>query len=51
MDGSNGMVEEYMKTMTGILMPVHGKKYAVLAAEYSKACGRDVYFQKIWNMR
>ena len=39
-DGGSGMVEEYMKTMTGILMPVM-EKSMLLAAEYSKACGRD----------
>ena len=39
-DGGSDMVEEYMKTMTGILMPVM-EKSMLLAAEYSKACGRD----------
>lgn len=39
-DGGSGMVEEYVKTMTGILMPVM-EKSMLLAAEYSKACGRD----------
>ena len=39
-DGGSDMVEEYMKTMTGILMPVM-EKSMLLAAEYPKACGTD----------
>jgi hypothetical protein len=35
------MVEQYIETMTNILLPVM-EKSTLLAAEYSKACGRDV---------
>jgi|TARA_R110001583_G_scaffold59806_1_gene177865 hypothetical protein len=40
-DGGNGMVEQYIETMTNILLPVM-EKSTLLAAEYSKACGRDI---------
>jgi hypothetical protein len=40
-DECSGMVEQYIKTMTDILLPVI-EKSTLLAAEYCKACGRDV---------
>jgi hypothetical protein len=40
-DGGDRMVEQYIETMTNILLPVM-EKSTLLAAEYSKACGRDV---------
>jgi len=40
-DGGNGMVEQYIETMTNILLPVM-EKSTLLAAEYAKACGRDI---------
>ncbi len=40
-DTGNGMMEQYIQTMTNIMLPVM-EKSALLAAEYSKACGRDV---------
>ena len=39
-DGGDRMVEQYIETMTNILLPVM-EKSTLLAAEYSKACGRD----------
>jgi hypothetical protein len=35
------MMEQYIETMTNILTPVM-ERATILAAEYSKACGRDV---------
>ena len=40
-DEGNGMVEQYIETMTNILLPVM-EKSTLLAAEYAKACGRDI---------
>ena len=39
-DGGDRMVEQYIETMTNILLPVM-EKSTLLAAEYAKACGRD----------
>ena len=39
-DGCDGMIEQYIQTMTNILLPVM-ERSTLLAAEYSKACGRD----------
>ena len=39
-DGGDAMVEQYIQTMTNILLPVM-EKGITLACEYSKACGRD----------
>ena len=39
-DAGDRMAEQYMETMTNILVPVL-EQAVVLAAEYSKACGRD----------
>ena len=39
-DAGDRMAEQYMETMTNILLPVL-EQAVVLAAEYSKACGRD----------
>ena len=36
----NKMMEQYIETMTNILLPVI-ENATLLAAEYSKACGRD----------
>jgi hypothetical protein len=38
--GGNMMAEQYIETMTNILLPVL-ERGTLLAAEYSKACGRD----------
>lgn len=40
-DTGNGLMEQYIETMTNIMVPVF-EKSAKLATEYSKACGRDV---------
>jgi hypothetical protein len=40
-DGGDRMVEQYIETMTNILLPVM-EKSTLLAAEYAKACGRDI---------
>ena len=39
-DAGNMMAEQYIETMTNILLPVI-ERSTLLAAEYSKACGRD----------
>ena len=39
-DAGDRMAQQYMETMTNILLPVL-EQAVVLAAEYSKACGRD----------
>jgi hypothetical protein len=39
-DGGDGMAEQYITSMTNILLPVF-ERGVILAAEYSKACGRD----------
>jgi len=39
-DAGNMMTEQYIETMTNILLPVI-ERSTLLAAEYSKACGRD----------
>tara|TARA_B100001758_G_scaffold129276_2_gene111238 strand:+ start:4633 stop:5064 length:432 start_codon:yes stop_codon:yes gene_type:complete len=39
-DDGSAMAEQYTQTMIGILMPVM-ERSMILAAEYSKACGRD----------
>jgi len=39
-DTSNSMAEKYIETMTKILLPVL-ERATLLAAEYSKACGRN----------
>ena len=39
-DGGDGMAEQYITSMTNILLPVF-EQGVILAAEYSKACGRD----------
>jgi len=39
-DAGDGMLEQYMKSMIDIIQPVM-EKAMILAAEYSKACGRD----------
>lgn len=38
---ANKQAEDYMNAMVGIVMPVL-EQSVVIAAEYSKACGRDV---------
>jgi hypothetical protein len=40
-DGGNQVVEEYIKGMTDIMLPVM-EQATLLAGEYCKACGRDV---------
>ena len=40
-DGGNQMAEEYIKSMTDIMLPVM-EQAMLLAGEYCKACGRDV---------
>lgn len=40
-DMGNGMLEQYIQSMTNILLPVM-EKATLLSAEYAKACGRDV---------
>lgn len=40
-DAGDGMLEQYIETMTNIILPVI-EKSTLLAAEYSKACGRDI---------
>ena len=47
-DTGNGMMEQYIQTMTNIMLPVM-EKSALLAAEYSKACGRDVSEPEGWS--
>ena len=39
-DSGDGMIEQYIQTMTNLLLPVM-ERSTLLAAEYSKACGRD----------
>ena len=39
-DGGSMMAEQYIKTMTDLLLPVL-ERGTLLAAEYSKGCGRD----------
>jgi hypothetical protein len=39
--GESGMVEEYIKSMTDIMLPVM-EQAMLLAGEYCKACGREV---------
>ena len=39
-DGGDGLVNQYIETMTNLLIPVM-ERSTVLAAEYSRACGRD----------
>jgi hypothetical protein len=39
-DAGDGMAEQYIDTMINILLPVI-ERSTLLAAEYSKACGRD----------
>jgi|TARA_R110002153_G_scaffold229198_1_gene382246 hypothetical protein len=38
--GGDSMMEQYIETMTNLMLPVI-EKSTLLAAEYSKACGRD----------
>ena len=38
--GGDLMMEQYIETMTNLMLPVI-EKSTLLAAEYSKACGRD----------
>lgn len=40
-DTGDGMVQQYIETMASIITPVM-ERSMILAAEYSKACGRDV---------
>jgi hypothetical protein len=40
-DAGNEMMQQYIENMTNIITPVM-ERSVVLAAEYSKACGRDV---------
>jgi len=40
-DAGDGMAEQYIDTMINILLPVI-ERSTLLAAEYCKACGRDV---------
>ena len=40
-DAGDRMAEQYIDTMTNLLLPVM-EKITLLAAEYSKACGRDI---------
>ena len=40
-DGGDRMFDQYIETMTNILLPVM-EKATLLSAEYAKACGRDV---------
>jgi hypothetical protein len=39
-DAGDAMMNQYIETMTNLLIPVF-ERSTVLAAEYSKACGRD----------
>ena len=39
-DAGDRMAEQYIETMTNILLPVF-EKGTLLAAEYCKACGSD----------
>lgn len=39
-DAGDGMLEQYIETMTNLLLPVM-EKATLLSAEYAKACGRD----------
>jgi hypothetical protein len=39
-DAGGGMLEQYIETMTNILLPII-EKATLLSAEYTKACGRD----------
>ena len=39
-DGGDMMMEQYIETMTNLLLPVL-ERGTLLAAEYSKACGRN----------
>jgi|TARA_B110000967_G_scaffold185469_1_gene205776 hypothetical protein len=38
--GGDNMMEQYIETMTNLMLPVI-EKSTLLASEYSKACGRD----------
>jgi len=40
-DGGDGMMERYISDMINIVQPVI-EKSTLLAAEYCKACGRDI---------
>ena len=40
-DTGDGMLEQYIESMTNILLPVM-EKATLLSAEYAKACGRDM---------
>ena len=39
-DDANTMLEQYIETITDLVLPVF-EKSTILAAEYSRACGRD----------
>ena len=39
-NGDDGIMNQYIETMTNLLIPVM-ERSTILAAEYSRACGRD----------
>lgn len=47
-DTGDNMVDQYIETMTNILIPVL-EKSTKFAVEYSKACGRDVLLPEDWE--
>jgi hypothetical protein len=47
-DAGDNMLEQYIQVMTDIIQPVI-EKTVLLAAEYSKACGRDVLLPEDWE--
>ena len=47
-DGSDNILEQYIQTMTNIITPVI-EQTVLLAAEYSKACGRDILLPEDWE--
>ena len=47
-DAGDAMIDQYIDTMTNLLMPVM-ERSTVLAAEYSKACGRDTLLPEDWE--
>ena len=49
-DGCDGMIEQYIQTMTNILLPVM-ERSTLLAANIPKPVEEIHFSQKIWNMR
>ena len=47
-DAGDAMIDQYIDTMTNLLMPVM-ERSTILAAEYSKACGRDTLLPEDWE--